>query len=161
MRAIANWIFLIAMSFWMGSILFFSFVLTPTLKAKLGADQLYQTVNTVLPVYFQLGMVVGIIALLVAIVRTIRTDYPKRMLKWITAFIVVMLGLTIVGLYVLLPYMQLAPDYAAEKFIQYYNFTQGISLLNLLLGLLVWLLVAIDMRLLPSRPSRGGYTMRF
>lgn len=162
MRAFANWIFLIAMSFWVGSILFFSFVLTPTLKAKLGADQLYNTVIVLLPVFFQLGMAIGVIAFFVAIVRTLRTDRPKRMMKWITGLIIVMLVLNVVGYYVLLPKIQeLSTDVTNDTFIQYYNYTQGVSLLNMLLGLQVLLLVAIDMRILPGRPSRGGYTMRF
>lgn len=162
MRAIANWIFLSAMSVWIGSILFFSFIITPTLKAKLGTDELYQTVNVLLPVYFQLGIVVGVIVLIVAIVRTVRTQYPKRIMKWSTSFIIIMLGLNIVGHYVLSPRMlQLAPEFTNEAFLQYYNFTQGINLLNLILGLHVLLLVAIDMRMLPGRPSRGGYSIRF
>lgn len=162
MRAIANWIFMSAMSVWIGSIIFFSFVITPTLKAKLGTEELYQTVNALLPVYYQLGIAVGVIALVVAIVRTVRTEYPKQIMKWSAAFIIMMLGLNIVGHYVLLPEMlQLAPDFSHETFIQYYNFTQGINLLNLIFGLQVLLLVAIDMRMLPGRPARGGYSIRF
>lgn len=162
MRAIGNWFFLIAMSVLLGSVLFFSFIATPILKAELGGDAFYMAVTVIFPVYFQSGIVVATIALLIAIVRTLRTDYPKHLLKWINLSLVVMLALNIVGLYVLLPPMQeLAPDFAADEFIQYYNFAQGASLLNLLLGLQVLLFVAIDMRILPGKPSSGGYSMRF
>lgn len=169
MRAIANWIFLIAMSFWLGSILFFSFVLGPTLKAELPANQFYETVNFLLPIYFQLGVVVGVIALLVAFVRTLRADQPKRLLKWVSALIIVMLALNVVGGYVLLPQLEeLIPQALdtnnpnLEKYTSLYNYLQGISLLNLLLGLQVLLLISVDMRILPGRPSRGGgYSMRF
>lgn len=161
MRAVVNWLFLIALSLWVGSIAFVTLLLAPALKSQFPADQFFQIVKMLFPNYFQLGVAVGFIVFLISFVRTFRAEHPKRLLKWGNLLIMIMLALTVIGGYVLVPQMQeLGTN--GEQLVQLYNYTQGVNLLNLLCGLLVLLILSIDMRILPGRLSRGsGYSMRF
>lgn len=161
MRVIGNWLFLIAMSFWLGSIMFFTFVLIPELRAQFSQDEFYDIVSVLLPMQFRMGMIVGMIVVIIAIARLIRAAYPKRLLKWAGALLVIMLALNAVGEYYFMPQIiELVPD-RTPQFIQYFNFMQGINLLNLLLGLLALLLIAADMRLLPRKPGRNGFSLHY
>lgn len=164
MRAVVNWIFLTALAGWLGSTMFFSFVLAPTLKEAVAADIFYETVLTVYPVYFKMGIASGVTAFVIAAVKTMRTGRPKRLLKWGSALIAAMLILHVIGHYFFVPEMEKhlsammssSGSGSADQLTQYYNFTQGIGLLHILLGLFVLLFIAIDMRWLPGRAARGG-----
>lgn len=160
MRAVINWLFLTALSLWIGSIGFITLVLAPALRANFSEEQFYQTANVLLPIYFQLGLILGFVTLLISLVRTFRAERPKRLLKWVSALLFIMLSLTIFGSYGLLPQMQ-ALESGAEQ-VRLYNYTQGISLLNLFFGLLSLLFISMDVRLLPGSPTRTrGYSLRF
>lgn len=161
MRVIGNWLFLIAMSFWIGTSMFLTFILIPRLRSQFSQDELYGIVSALLPLQFQLGMVVGMIVVIIAIVRMIRADRPKRLLRWAGVLLIAMLALNIVGEYYFMPQMmELEPD-GSPQFIHLFNFLQAINLLILLLGLLALLLIAADMRLLPGKPTRSGYSFHY
>ncbi|WP_054951358.1 DUF4149 domain-containing protein [Numidum massiliense] len=167
MRAIVNWLFLLSIVCWLGSVMFFELLLIPKLKTAISIHQYYEVLNVVRPIPYQLGLVVGLLVLLIALFRTLRAERPKRLLKWIVLLLLMMFALNCVATFIVLPQMDAlqgkitsfkSATSDVKQFTKLQSYTQMINLLQCLFGLFVLLFTAVDMRILPAKPIKSGYS---
>lgn len=89
MSFLSQWIYLLALSLWVGAIVFFSFFTTPTLFTQLPREIAGQVVTTLFPRYYALGYFAGGAMLLTTCYEAIRF----RQMPWIRLVLVlIMLG---------------------------------------------------------------------
>lgn len=69
MNALLNFLELLSLMLWLGAIVFFSFLLTPALPRVLGEDQAGKMVRALLPRYYLLGILCGIVLIAVQLLR--------------------------------------------------------------------------------------------
>lgn len=68
MLAVAKSVFWLAIAVWVGEIVFFSFVVAPTVFGALPQESAGQVVGAIFPRYYALGVVAGAVALAAALV---------------------------------------------------------------------------------------------
>ncbi len=91
MAFLFQWIYLLSLSLWIGSIFFFSFITTPTLFSSLPRDMTSSVLELLFPRYYQVGYGAGSLLLL----STFLESFFVRQIPWIRlVFILVMLGCT-------------------------------------------------------------------
>jgi len=68
MLGFAKWLYLAALAVWLGSIVFFSFFVAPTVFRTLPTDEAGRVVGTIFPNYYRLGYICGLLLLLTSLV---------------------------------------------------------------------------------------------
>ena len=69
MSFIVQWIYVLTLSLWVGSIFFFSFITTPTIFANLPREMASQIISALFPRYYTLGYFMGGIILLMTLIE--------------------------------------------------------------------------------------------
>jgi uncharacterized membrane protein len=92
--AIAKTIFWLALVVWLGEIVFFSFVVAPTIFGAFPTELAGQVVGAIFPRYYAVGAAAGVVALVAAVVLRGATS-STRSWSAITAMLVVMLVATL------------------------------------------------------------------
>ncbi len=91
MAFLFQWIYLLSLSLWVGSIFFFSFVTTPALFSSLPRDITGSVLELLFPRYYQVGYGAGGLLLL----STFLESFFARQIPWIRlALVLLMLGCT-------------------------------------------------------------------
>lgn len=90
-------IYLIAMTAWVGSILFFSFVVAPVIFTVLGAESGGKFVRALFPRYYLWGAISGAVALPSAV--AVPLAFPELRGPWVGAQALVILAATLIMLY--------------------------------------------------------------
>lgn len=92
MSFLTQWFYLLALSIWVGAIVFFSFFTTPTLFTQLPREMASQVITVIFPRYYALGYICGSILLLSSLMEAALL----RHLPWIRLILVsLMLGSTL------------------------------------------------------------------
>ncbi len=64
MGALLKWVYLLALAIWVGEIVFFSFVVAPTVFRTLGTAEAGRIVGAIFPKYYWVGTACGVLALI-------------------------------------------------------------------------------------------------
>lgn len=99
----------LAVSFWLGAMVFFAFFVAPAAFATLEREAAGRLVTAIFPRYYQAGVVLGILALAGCLARTL----PRRGHGWDwlpLGLVVLMLALTVYAWLVILPAAHAARD---------------------------------------------------
>ncbi|MDX1386269.1 MAG: DUF4149 domain-containing protein [bacterium] len=92
MSFIVQWLYILTLSLWVGSIFFFSFLTTPTVFATLPREMASQLISAIFPRYYTLGYVAGGVLLLTTLLEAILV----KQLPWVRIVLVLlMLGSTL------------------------------------------------------------------
>jgi hypothetical protein len=94
MLTLARCVYLLSLAVWLGTIVFFSFVVAPTVFSALPRAEAGQVVSAIFPIYYRVGYVCGAALLLTSLVlwRSARPASRRRVLG--VALGAVMLALT-------------------------------------------------------------------
>jgi len=95
MGSILNFLELLSMVLWTGSIVFFSFFVAPALFRVLGQEEAGKAVRSVFPRYYLLGIVCGVTLACVQLGRGVLYYWGGMILPSLVLFIL----LTLVGIY--------------------------------------------------------------
>lgn len=150
----------LALSLWVGTMVFFTFVAAPALFASLPRDQAARAVGAIFPKYYLIGYAAGAIIFVASVLRARRPAYlagytvRRAPSRWPVLAAAVMLGLTLYAGLVLLPEAQQLqaqiPTFetdqmtpAREAFQRLHGITWALNLVVLVLGLLLLLSRAV------------------
>jgi uncharacterized membrane protein len=99
----------LAVSLWLGAMLFFAFVVAPAAFATLERDAAGRFVSAIFPRYYQAGVVLGVLALAGCLGRGVRRGWHGW--DWLAlGLVVLMLALTLYAWLVVLPAAHAARD---------------------------------------------------
>ena len=90
MSGLLRFVFLLALALWIGEIVFFSFVVAPSIFGVLDAAHAGQAVGAILPRYYSLGANAALVALVAAAMLAQRAATPG---PWAAASACIVLGL--------------------------------------------------------------------
>lgn len=149
-----NFLHLLSLVLWIGTVLFFSGILTPTLFKNLPRDEAGKVVSLLFPLYFRIGLLAGSVALLSLIVHSIRVhSFPIARLL----LLVIMIGLTVQNMLVVYPRARTLKEEVAttleetlkptlqEEFARAHRYSVSLNGLVLILGLLLLYLTSKGM----------------
>jgi len=102
-EGILKFLYLTALIVWLGGVVFFSFIAAPALFRTLSTQEAGRVVGTIFPLYYALGTVAGVVALLVGFFLRLQAQEGKG--KWLLAVVLllVMLGANLYTWQVTLP----------------------------------------------------------
>ncbi|MDO8461812.1 MAG: DUF4149 domain-containing protein [Deltaproteobacteria bacterium] len=149
-----NFLHLLSLVLWIGTVLFFSGVLTPTLFKSLPRDEASKIVGLLFPLYFKVGLLAGSVALISLIVHSIRVhSFPIARLL----VLAIMIGLTVHNVLVVYPRAHTLKEELAttteetlkpmlqEEFAHAHRYSVTLNGLVLILGLLLLYLTSKTM----------------
>lgn len=152
-----RWVYLLSLSIWIGSMVFFSFFAAPSIFQSLPREEAGKVVAAIFPKYYWQGVVCGLVALAASCVLGIRT-------RWSGLLILRMILLGMMVLAVLYSVLSLQPKIHAVKdqltasgsalppdpvraeFSRLHQRSFGINAAVLLLGLIVVFITAFTMK---------------
>ncbi len=154
MVRISNALCYLALSLWVGAMVFFTFIAAPALFAGLPRDQAARAVGAIFPKYYLIGYVAGTVILVASVLRARRPAYlagytvRRAPSRWPVLAAAVMLVLTLYAGLVLLPEAQQLqaqiPTFetdqmtpAREAFQRIHGITWALNLVVLVLGALL------------------------
>jgi putative copper export protein len=103
MTALLRFVHLLALGLWVGSVVFFSFVVAPALFGALPRDLAGRAVSAIFPRYYAFGGACGLVAILSGLLIGARQVSWGRLLVVETVLLVVMTGLVAYSGCVVLP----------------------------------------------------------
>lgn len=152
-----RWVYLLSLSVWIGSMVFFSFFAAPSIFQVLPREEAGKVVSAIFPKYYWQGVVCGLMALAASFVLGIRTRWSGLLILRM-----ILLGLMILGvLYAVLgvqPKVHVVKDQLAAsgdvlstdslraEFSRLHQRSVGINAAVLLLGLIVVFITAFTMK---------------
>ena len=68
MYSLMKWLYLVALSVWLGEVVFFSFVVAPSLFRSLDASDAGRAVGAIFPLYYRVGYACGAVLLVSSVV---------------------------------------------------------------------------------------------
>lgn len=143
MNAMLNGLLLLALGIWLGSIIFFSFVVAPVLFRVLSPSDAGKVVRAVFPVYYLIGMGCGVVAVLTLWGLTSGPGWAPATL-WQVGLLLVMVLINLYARQSLMPRINAARDAGQMQQQQFDRLHRQSVILNgvvLLLGLIVMALI--------------------
>lgn len=150
MGAMMNLTLQLALGIWIGSIVFFSFVVAPVLFRVLSPPDAGKVVRAVFPVYYLIGIACGVVAVLTLLMLSRQTGWPPVVLVQV-GLLLVMVVINLYARQSLMPRINAARDAGEaqqERFDRLHRQSVILNGIVLVLGLIVMALVAGTMTLL-------------
>jgi hypothetical protein len=85
-----RFVYLLALAVWIGEVVFFSFVVAPSVFGALGAERAGEVVGAIFPRYYALGGAAAAIAVVCGLMLTRQSAHPGR---WLVAVVALAVGL--------------------------------------------------------------------
>lgn len=144
MGTMVNLVLILALGIWIGSIVFFSFGVAPVLFRVLSPTDAGKVVRAVFPVYYLIGIVCGVVAVITLLVLSRQAGWSPAVLLPV-GLLLVMVVINLYARQSLMPRINAARDAGEaqqERFDRLHRQSVILNGIVLVLGLIVMALIA-------------------
>ena len=155
MYGLLKWLYLMALVVWVGQVVFFSFVVAPSMFRTFATPEAGRAVGAIFPTYYRLGYMCGVVLLLTSLVFVVSA--PARMWWGASTLLAgLMLGATVYAVVVIQPratalrpqiHEATAPQSVKDEFDRLHRLAVTLNGAVLVCGLVVSMIAAAKLQL--------------